>query len=1104
MNTSCCDASAADLGTVIDNRPGLGAIAFRIATFESLRDAALAQLVPDPALRALTTRASDDYAITLFELFAAVGDVLTFYQERIANEAYLRTATQRDSIARLVRLIDYQLGRGAAATVLAAFTLERGAAVPVPVGLRMQSVASGVRAPQKFETIEAIAADARFNRLRLVPAPVPVLPTSTVSGAYVTPGIDTAAAAGAWAAGDRLMLWNPQAASAVTLTALTFDDDRLRISWTPPAPGALGPASVHRYPAVKVGRTFHLLGHNLPAQYSYAYESSASPPDPSSVRAVLVNTDTTFAGYQASGSDPHPPSDSPTPASNQLLLDAVYPGLTAGARLLIEFMDSSNPPQPRVFLATAESVAAVPANRGPANATVNLVTVSNSNARFDQIGDVRSVRITELLGPLVYLWQRTFPARLVEPVAYVPGARAGWDVVDVGRTWSKGAFVANARIAAADLTTPRRVLLTDGASTVSGTLQSCALVGDTLTLTQTADDLLTLPALGFGADVARRQTALVSAVYARYTVPLGTRTPRLMVQLGSRAPQLLTLQLSTPTPTIGALALALQRALTTVAPNLPGLSGARVLRDPSARRILVVPGSPDEAISFAGAPVDTVSVRSLGLDVDQCRYIDGWLSGPIAPLSSAVSGGRFAASVDASSPAAVQAPITLSPGAGAAQVARALLRSLISMFRHPRPIVTVIGDRVLALPPVAVVDPPAYLRLGFALDDDLDLDATSSAVLANVALASHGETVRGEVLGSGDASVAFQHFALRKQPLTYVLDSASHDLKSTLTVTVDGITVAERPTLYGSGPGDQVYATRMEDDGTVVVGFGDGVQGARVATGRSNVLATYRQGTGVAGRIAAGALTSLIDRPTGLKGVINPLAADGGADPEDRDSARTNAPNTVRTFGRAVSLRDFEDLTLEGGEVAKAAATWVWNGDERVIHLTVAAQGGGTFSSLELGRLRDLLLTKRDPNWRLLISNYQPVAIAVAATLNVDPRFDNGAVQAAGLQAVLALLSFDQMTFHQAVHLSRVYAALQAVPGVSAVDVILLAYRRNDAAFLKDHPIIPNVQAQPHLFILPARPGGPLDDPVLPAELAVVAVPSTDVLITATGGRGSP
>ena len=54
-------------------------------------------------LVALTTRAADDPAIALLDAWATVGDVLTFYQERIANEGFLRTATERPLGARVWR-----------------------------------------------------------------------------------------------------------------------------------------------------------------------------------------------------------------------------------------------------------------------------------------------------------------------------------------------------------------------------------------------------------------------------------------------------------------------------------------------------------------------------------------------------------------------------------------------------------------------------------------------------------------------------------------------------------------------------------------------------------------------------------------------------------------------------------------------------------------------------------------------------------------------------------------------------------------------------------------------------------------------------------------
>jgi hypothetical protein len=46
----------------------------------------------------LTTRDPSDPAMALLDAWATVADVLAFYQERIANEGYLRTATERRSI----------------------------------------------------------------------------------------------------------------------------------------------------------------------------------------------------------------------------------------------------------------------------------------------------------------------------------------------------------------------------------------------------------------------------------------------------------------------------------------------------------------------------------------------------------------------------------------------------------------------------------------------------------------------------------------------------------------------------------------------------------------------------------------------------------------------------------------------------------------------------------------------------------------------------------------------------------------------------------------------------------------------------------------------
>ena len=185
--------------------------------------------------------------------------------------------------------------------------------------------------------------------------------------------------------------------------------------------------------------------------------------------------------------------------------------------------------------------------------------------------------------------------------------------------------------------------------------------------------------------------------------------------------------------------------------------------------------------------------------------------------------------------------------------------------------------------------------------------------------------------------------------------------------------------------------------------------------------------------------------------------------------------------------------------MAKATATWVWAGERRAIHLTIAAQDGATFSADGLKRMAATLLSERDPNHKLLIDNYTAVAVLIDASIIVDDRYIAADVLAAARAALLFDLAFDQRRFAQPVYLSEIFAVLQNVAGVVAVDVNTLDLKSTDPTFRAAHGIDPALgQPLPHLLILPARPVG--TGTVLPAELACVEVPAQDVILRATGG----
>lgn len=168
----CCEGLAVETPVEVSNRPELSAIAYRVGTHSKFKASMLSRLSESglPELSKLKTRDDDDFTIALLDAWSMVADVLTFYQERIANESYLRTATERSSIINLARLIGYELRPGVAASTYLAFTLESAAGAPVAVtietGLKVQSIPGPGELPQTFETVEQVAARPEWNALR--------------------------------------------------------------------------------------------------------------------------------------------------------------------------------------------------------------------------------------------------------------------------------------------------------------------------------------------------------------------------------------------------------------------------------------------------------------------------------------------------------------------------------------------------------------------------------------------------------------------------------------------------------------------------------------------------------------------------------------------------------------------------------------------------------------------------------------------------------------------------------------------------------------------------------------------------------------------------
>jgi predicted phage baseplate assembly protein len=155
------------------NPPGRSALEYRVGEYGSFLAAMLDRLASPayPALRGLTARTPDDPAIGLLDSWAVVGDLLTFHSERIADEAYLRTANEHRSLALLGRLVGHRPRPGVAADTHLAYSLDRDprdadVSVVIPRGARSNSVpTTSGEDSQVFETSEDLTARASWNTL---------------------------------------------------------------------------------------------------------------------------------------------------------------------------------------------------------------------------------------------------------------------------------------------------------------------------------------------------------------------------------------------------------------------------------------------------------------------------------------------------------------------------------------------------------------------------------------------------------------------------------------------------------------------------------------------------------------------------------------------------------------------------------------------------------------------------------------------------------------------------------------------------------------------------------------------------------------------------
>jgi hypothetical protein len=260
-----------------------------------------------------------------------------------------------------------------------------------------------------------------------------------------------------------------------------------------------------------------------------------------------------------------------------------------------------------------------------------------------------------------------------------------------------------------------------------------------------------------------------------------------------------------------------------------------------------------------------------------------------------------------------------------------------------------------------------------------------------------------------------------------------------------------RSDLIESGPDDPHVTVEIDNDGTAILRFGDGVCG-RDPIGQVFEIA-YRVGNGPVGNVGADRITRLRDTnqtPLPVQMVRNSLAACGGSAPEDLEQVRLLAPHAFRDPPmRGITADDYAALAVRvEPSLQRAAARLVSSGGRQLVRVAIDPRGGDAPDEGLQHRVAVALEPYRRVGHDIEVvrADYVPLLLVLRVELmdGYAQRHLRAALRAAlgagelpdGRQGAFHP---DNLTFGTAIYGSRLIGIAQALEGVRAVTIVELA-----------------------------------------------------------------
>jgi hypothetical protein len=1125
-------------------------------------------------LRNLKTRDPNDFAIALLDSWATVGDVLAFYQERIANEGYLRTATELRSILELARLIGYALRPGVASTVYLAYTLNedksvtppRPTATTISKGSRVQSVPGPGELPQSFETSDELDARSEWNNLQpRLTRPQGI--KSIVSNGLYLKGIVTNLKPN-----DPLLIRasHPKLYRVMEVT-LDPPTDRTKVTvqaWLPPEVAAPEKVIAHARPLADAAR-------QIVERFSDTKKARVSPSN-RSTKEVLSYLNALEGKLKAEASEAELKAfvNETLPKLKDVHRVALEGGFTRVepwvGRLVTDLeaavrrepdatprVSASNLPAAAPGIEKAGSTLGITSLPDVLTSLIKPPSIPPPNSQqlprsaeqtFASKTDITAQILTKFRPEVTSVLYRAWENIPVtpEPAIEVYALRTKASVFGnnaprpPSETFSIRAFLDPAAVESATITIERHMIelvplssktfdFPKAEEKITVSISHEGHDGQKTVFTfQNRQVEITIPSDPKSNVIAESKDPTTTTEIQITTVQI---TP-LPIFVGGKISYELTLAeeaeeadvvwldapyeqilpnswivLERPNSASSAekrLVISQAKEVTQASRADYGIS-AKITRirltedwiDPKNDKFPVIRGTTvfaqSEELSLAEAPIEEpVS----GAEIELSRLYDGLESGRWL----IVSGERTDIIPDYQTKGSgVMAAADAGSQQSATQVKGVPASELVMLAGVTQDVETLEngktnqpGDKTHTFLTVA--------EKGLAYRYKRD----TVKIYGNVVKATHGET-RNETLGGGDGSKGFQQFTLKQPPLTFVSAPNPAGVDSTLVVRVNDVQWHETESLAGLLPTDRKFITRTDDEGKTTVIFGNGKQGARLPTGQGNVTAVYRNAIGKPGNVKAGRISLLVTQPLSVKEVINPLPATGGADKENVDQARDNAPLAVMALDRLLSTQDYADFARTFAGIGKAGAARLSDGRRQLVYVTIAGaddipieKHSDLYTNLELA-LREF----GDPYQPIQVELRKLKLLVIQAKVRVLPDYVWEKVEPKARAALLDKFSFARRDFGQDVFLSEVISAIQAVEGVQFVDVdkfdgideqqVIGGLATKDTKSLADQiGLQPRVRVElAHVDVTASEPEGRIQ----PAELAYFSPDIPDTII---------